>query len=262
MPDTSVDTGVESVVADLGQTAPPRQLCPFCGQLNDPGQRPCGRCGMEDTPGTRQATQSRVGPWSVLQQRNPLAPGMNFQTLLLLIRKGRITARTIVRGPTTGQFWRYAGRTKGLSREFGLCWSCGQNVQPSARVCRACQHLQEPPLNPDVLLERPERPRGPAAAAPASAPSPANPAATTLAANPAWLETLLIQRGRPGISTSGLDQPLDLRGLESISPGHGGGLRTWKAIALAVVLAVAAAALVVYLSPTLREQAMQWLRGR
>jgi hypothetical protein len=78
---------------------------------------------------------------------------MNFATLLALIRRGRVTHKSILRGPTTGQFWRYAARTKGVSRELGLCWNCGDEIQRSTRICPRCKHFQEPPINPDVLLE-------------------------------------------------------------------------------------------------------------
>jgi hypothetical protein len=78
---------------------------------------------------------------------------MNFATLMVLVQKGRVTARSVVRGPTTGQFWRHAARVKGVSREFGLCWSCGGDVAKNARACAACKRNQEPPADPDVLLE-------------------------------------------------------------------------------------------------------------
>jgi hypothetical protein len=110
-------------------------------------------CSLEDTPTTRSATRSKLGPWYVLQSRNPSAPGMNFATLMVLVQKGRVTARSVLRGPTTGQFWRHAAKVKGVSREFGLCWNCGGDIGRNARACPGCKRLQEPPLNPDVLLE-------------------------------------------------------------------------------------------------------------
>ena len=108
---------------------------------------------MEDTAQTRHATRNRIGPWYVLQTRNPSAPGMKFDTLMVLVRRGQVTPRSIVRGPTTHQLWRFAARVKGLSREFGLCYACGGEVETTARVCIHCQKLQEPPGNPDMLLE-------------------------------------------------------------------------------------------------------------
>jgi len=149
--------------------APRKGVCPFCGHV---GERPaaapptdivtsadgsaeaaCAKCGLEDNPATRQATRVRVGPWFVLQSRNPAAPGMNFETLLSLIQKGRVTARSIVRGPTTHQLWRLAAKVKGVSREFGVCWGCAGEIVKTAKLCPHCKRLQEPPANPNVMME-------------------------------------------------------------------------------------------------------------
>jgi hypothetical protein len=130
-----------------------KHVCPFCGTQRETDLGPCMHCSLEDTPTTRSATRAKLGPWYVLQSRNPSAPGMNFATLMTLVQKGRVTARSVVRGPTTGQFWRHAAKIKGVSREFGLCWNCGGDVSRTARACAGCKRLQEPPLNPDVLLE-------------------------------------------------------------------------------------------------------------
>jgi hypothetical protein len=130
-----------------------KQACPFCGAVSERTSSPCQRCGMDNTPEARKATKARIGPWYVLQARNPAAPGMRFETLLGFVRKGRVRARSVVRGPTTHQLWRFAAHVKGLSREFGLCYSCGSAIEPTANVCPQCNRLQEPPVNPDVLLE-------------------------------------------------------------------------------------------------------------
>lgn len=130
-----------------------KAVCPFCGNLNESRDAGCARCGMENTTTTRQATRARIGPWSVLQTRNPSAPGMKFGTLLALVKKGQVTPRSIVRGPTTHQLWKPAGKVKGLSREFGICFGCAQDVEPTDSVCMHCQRNQEPPADPDVLLE-------------------------------------------------------------------------------------------------------------
>jgi hypothetical protein len=133
-----------------------KHVCPFCGTQRETDVGACMHCSLEDTPTTRSATRGKLGPWYVLQSRNPSAPGMNFATLMVLVQKGRVTARSVLRGPTTGQFWRYAAKVKGVSREFGLCWNCGGDVTKNARACPNCKRLQEPPLNPDVLLESAE----------------------------------------------------------------------------------------------------------
>jgi hypothetical protein len=137
--------------ASLGLTG--KYVCPFCGTAGDKSEGPCARCLLENTPQTRQSTRWRLGPWYVLQSRNPAAPGMKYTTLLALIRKGQVNARSVIRGPTTQQFWRFAGRTKGISREFGICWSCGGAVQVTASACPGCNKSQELPPNPDLLLE-------------------------------------------------------------------------------------------------------------
>jgi hypothetical protein len=81
---------------------------------------------------------------------------MNFATLMILVQKGRVTARSVLRGPTTQQFWRHAAKVNGVSREFGLCWNCGGDVAKNARACSNGKPLQAPPANPDVLLESAE----------------------------------------------------------------------------------------------------------
>src|SRR5262245_17436356 len=112
--------------SDRASGAPPtgksgrKQCCPYCGAIvsADVAGQPCPRCTMEDTPATRSATKARIGPWYVLQSRNPAAPGMKWTTLLQLVEKGQVTPRSVVRGPTTHQLWRFAAHVKGLSREF------------------------------------------------------------------------------------------------------------------------------------------------
>ncbi len=108
---------------------------------------------MENSSVARKATKLRIGPWYVLQSRNPAAPGMKWETLLNFIRKGRIKPQSIVRGPTTHQLWRFAAHVKGLSREFGVCHGCGAGVDRAAAVCAHCNRPQDPPANPDALLE-------------------------------------------------------------------------------------------------------------
>jgi len=132
---------------------------------------------MENTPLTRQATRARIGPWYVMQTRNPSAPGMKFSTLLTLIRKGQITPRTVIRGPTTHQLWRFAGRVKGVSKHFGQCYYCGEQLSPEASTCGGCHRSQELPPNPDALLEN-ESPAPVAAPVMKSMPEPAKVPAT------------------------------------------------------------------------------------
>src|SRR4051794_40218634 len=133
-------------------------VCPFCGSINDNEQGTCPRCTMENTAASRKATKLRIGPWYVLQTRNPAAPGMKFETLLSFVKKGRVKPHSVVRGPTTHQLWRFAAQVKGLSREFGVCYSCANPIPTAAGLCPQCNRPQDPPPYPDVLLEGSKEP--------------------------------------------------------------------------------------------------------
>lgn len=157
-----MEQGSDTITVDEAQeirdTIVGRQVCPFCGAVTEQQEGPCPRCTMENNPASRQATKSRIGPWYVLQTRNPAAPGMRFDTLLGFVRKGRVKAKSIVRGPTTHQLWRFAAHVKGLSREFGVCYSCGGGIEKAADLCPHCNRSQDPPANPDVFLEGQDQP--------------------------------------------------------------------------------------------------------
>jgi hypothetical protein len=128
-------------------------VCPYCGFINDIAEGNCPRCTMENSPAGRKATKARIGPWYVLQKRNPAAPGMKYETLLSFVHRGRVKAHSIVRGPTTHQLWRFAAQVRGLSREFGLCYSCGSVLVTDAAVCPQCNRPQSLPAQPDAFLE-------------------------------------------------------------------------------------------------------------
>ena len=109
------DLGIQAVPASplpIRRTVVQQAVCPFCGIVNEATAKTCRQCGMENTQATRQATRSKMGPWFVWQSRNPSAPGMSWATLMSLVEKGRVTTRSVVRGPTTGQLWRYAARVE------------------------------------------------------------------------------------------------------------------------------------------------------
>lgn len=150
---TTENTAQRPDAAEVRQQLAGKHVCPFCGVIRAEPAQPCPRCTMEDTTATRTATRQRIGPWFVLQARNPSAPGMKFFTLLSLVKKGHVTPRSIVRGPTTQQLWTFASRVRGLSREFGLCSNCGEGIEATTTTCPHCARPQDPPAEPDVLLE-------------------------------------------------------------------------------------------------------------
>ena len=79
---------------------------------------------------------------------------------MAFVKKGRVKPRTVVRGPTTHQLWHFAAHVKGLSREFGLCYSCGGKIELPPRSAHSAIACRLPPLNPDTLLETGENDAG------------------------------------------------------------------------------------------------------
>ena len=112
-------------------------LCPYCGGATAPGTR-CGNCrGLLD-PLSRQASQNAMGPWFVRDESLPFMPGCSYETLVGMVKRGKITRRSVLRGPTTRQFWCTAERTPGVSHLLGVCHNCRVDVQPTDSFCDEC----------------------------------------------------------------------------------------------------------------------------
>ncbi|MDX2116089.1 MAG: hypothetical protein SFZ24_10805 [Planctomycetota bacterium] len=79
-----------------------------------------------------------MGPWSVRNEKNPFAPGMSFEKLREMVSRGKISRTTIVRGPSTRQFWSLACNTPGVATLLGECHHCHAPVDPGAYLCAAC----------------------------------------------------------------------------------------------------------------------------
>ena len=96
-------------------------VCPYCGVRTEPGAERCGACkGLQD-PLSRQATQNAMGPWAVRDDAANCTPGFSYETLRSMVMRGRIRRDTIVRGPTTRQFWMFAANTPGVAVLLGEC---------------------------------------------------------------------------------------------------------------------------------------------
>lgn len=117
---------------------PTRSVCPYCGDLAPVEAAQCESCGGRLDPLSRQASQNAMGPWFVRDEVHPFRPGCSYATLLRLIARGKVTADTILRGPTTHQFWATAERTPGVAHRFGRCHQCRQYVQPDDVCCEYC----------------------------------------------------------------------------------------------------------------------------
>lgn len=120
-------------------SSPPTPIiCPYCGHQHAESAKACERCRGLFEPLSRQASQNAMGPWFIRDEANPFRPGCGYETLQFLISKGRIKPNTILRGPTTRQFWMLAGRTPGVAHLMGACHSCQAAAEPTAALCVQC----------------------------------------------------------------------------------------------------------------------------
>lgn len=146
-----------AVAGDLPTPQPRSVLCPFCGSVT-PGADRCASCKGYFDPLSRQATQNHMGPWFVRDERSPHRPGCTFETITRLIDSGQITLDTVIRGPSTRQFWMLARHTPGIAHRLGACHNCRTPVGKDAFQCPSChaafttdrdrQHLGLGPARP------------------------------------------------------------------------------------------------------------------
>jgi hypothetical protein len=132
-------------------------VCPFCGSVTSDTGR-CTECSGRFDPLSRQATQNQMGPWEVRDERVPFRPGCSYATLTGLIDQGKIVGETVIRGPSTRQFWMLAKHTPGIGHRFGNCHNCHAQVEKDAFSCPQCsvsfeaerdrQHLGLGPARP------------------------------------------------------------------------------------------------------------------
>lgn len=117
----------------------PQAPCPYCGHPTDDSQAGrCASCNGLFEPLSRKATQLAMGPWYIRDENRPFMPGFSEAILRQQVASGRIKPSTIVRGPTTNQFWVYASSAPGLSRLLGRCHACSASVTQDAMTCGSC----------------------------------------------------------------------------------------------------------------------------
>ena len=164
---------------------PQKVLCPYCGQISaDP--RRCDACRGFFDPLSRQATQNAMGPWFIKDDVSPWRPGCSIETLREMVRRGKVTRDTILRGPGTKQFWNFAGRTPSIANLLGVCHNCRVTVKPDDYSCKSCgavftpdadrQHLGLAPVHflpgeasPEIVAAASMDTPAPASAAPVAA---------------------------------------------------------------------------------------------
>ena len=132
-------------------------ICPYCGETQTSAER-CRGCGGLFEPLSRQATHNAMGPWFVRDPGKPFHPGCNYETLVRMIDRGQVGKYSIVRGPTTKQFWTVAKHVPGVSHLLGYCHNCDASVDAGDHGCHVCgvpfgayldpNHLGLPAPNP------------------------------------------------------------------------------------------------------------------
>lgn len=112
-------------------------LCPYCGHLQAIAEQ-CERCRGLFEPLSRQATQNQMGPWQVRSERQPFSPGFSYEKLREMVIKGKVTRSSVVRGPSTRQFWSLACNAPGVAVLLGECHNCHSSVDPDEYLCKTC----------------------------------------------------------------------------------------------------------------------------
>lgn len=120
-------------------------MCPFCGlERSGGGGAVCEGCGVEDTPIARRRAQNAMGPWFVRGGGSggggaeAASVPRSFAWVVGEIDAGRVVAESVVRGPTTGQLWRFARSVPGVAVYVGRCHGCGALADRVEAVCPSC----------------------------------------------------------------------------------------------------------------------------
>lgn len=112
-------------------------LCPYCGHAQYGGDR-CQTCGGLFEPLSRRATQLAMGPWQIRDKHNPYKPGCCYDIVKKMAQTGKIKPTTVMRGPSTRQFWSVARNVPGVAHLIGYCHECGHHVSPNDAKCGEC----------------------------------------------------------------------------------------------------------------------------
>jgi hypothetical protein len=133
------------VVAELRKSDP--ALCCICGH-DKTGADECPECDTVFSP-PEEATRITLGGWFVHGKQHAFKPGMSYEQLRKEAELGGVTSRTIVRGPTTEQFWKLAKNTQGVAHLTGFCHQCGTKAQAGDASCASCKASFAVPADAD-----------------------------------------------------------------------------------------------------------------
>jgi len=136
---------VSQVIANLRQAD--GNLCCVCGHDKAAGDE-CPQCETIFSPAD-EATRITLGGWFIHGKAHAYKPGMSYEHLRKEIEIGSVTGRSIVRGPTTHQFWQLAKNTPGIAHLTGSCHACSEKVAASSTSCPACNASFSVPSDAD-----------------------------------------------------------------------------------------------------------------
>jgi predicted RNA-binding Zn-ribbon protein involved in translation (DUF1610 family) len=112
-------------------------VCPYCGTI-ETGAGRCSRCGGRFDPLSRQASQNAMGPWFVLDRGGISRPGCSYEVIRTMVARGQVTGESVVRGPSTRQFWALAKHTPGVAHLLGRCHNCAAECSGANYACPSC----------------------------------------------------------------------------------------------------------------------------
>lgn len=140
-----------------------RTLCPYCGHIEPDTFERCPACGGFLDELSRRVSQQHMGPWYIHSRKMPYRPGCSYEVITKQIQSGKLKPTSILRGPTTQQFWMPAKRTPGVAHLLGYCHHCGVDVDPTSIRCPRCKakfirpndrnQLGLAPYDPSVFAE-------------------------------------------------------------------------------------------------------------
>ncbi len=126
-------------------------LCPYCGNTQYEPKDHCKVCAGHFDPLSLQVTQQHMGPWFIRDEEKPFIPGCSYEILTQQIKKGKVKAGTIIKGPTTRQYWSIARNVPGVSHLVGYCYACGSSIGKASEKCPVCNELFVKPTVRDQL---------------------------------------------------------------------------------------------------------------
>ena len=92
-----------------------------------------------------------MGPWQIRDKNQPFRPSCCYDVLKSMAAAGKIKPTTVMRGPTTRQFWSIARNVPGVSHLIGYCHECGNHVSPSDSRCGQCHAIFSEPRQRNEL---------------------------------------------------------------------------------------------------------------